>query len=425
MLILRRTGVRPILGLALMAFATAAHAELLTREGAVDLALQHNPEVKAARAEWDAARARAMGTWTPQDPEFEAEFEELTDVSHPGGFRARSIGVTQTIESPLKWLHTRRAAREEAKAVRLAVYELSRIDVASRVNVAFDDVLFRQQIFGFEMQQLTLVQDFGRKARLRLEAGDIPQLEVLRADVESGRAASHVAAARNDLAVALGALRTLLAMDSEQELVLSGAPATDALDLTLAQALELALEHRPDLRGAGHELASRRARRGAARAGLIPDVKVGVARQTFRDAGATENLWRLGIGVELPLWGGVRQRASLAEAGAELVRAESEAEGLRRTVLQEVETAYRNMMTASSQVALFDDSLLRQAELSQEAVVRSYAEGKASYLEVLDVQRTLLETRREYATAAFAYREALSSLDRATGGQLTFGDASK
>ena len=414
----RNASLQTVIALALLGAVLAARGEPMTRQSAIALALRNNPEVKAARAEWDAARARARAAWAPPDPEFEVEFEGLKRLSDPGGFAERSIGVVQTIEFPLKWWLNHKAADREAKATRASTYELTRLDVATRVAATFDRVLSRQQVLAFEAEHEFLVQGFARKARLRHEAGDVPQLEVLRAEVESGRAASRVAAARNELAVARGQLNTLLAYDEAGELELNGTLAPSGLGLTLEDALARGLQRRPDLQGARWVVESHRAHLGAQRASLFPDLCIGVFRQTLRDAGASENLWRFGLALEIPLWGALGQRGELVEAGAEVAGAEAEAERLRREVKLEVETAYRNLITAADQVTLFDERVLHEAEEAQHAAARSYDEGKASYLEVLSAQRTLLETRVEYADILFAYREALAALDRAMGGDL-------
>jgi cobalt-zinc-cadmium efflux system outer membrane protein len=407
-----------LLGSVLLGSVLEARGEPMTRQSAIAVALRNNPEVKAARAEWDAARARAKAAWAPSDPEFEIEFEELKRLSEPGEFAERSIGISQTIEFPLKWWLNRKAADREAKAVRASVYNLTRLDVVTRVAASFDRVLSRQQVLALETEHEILLVNFARKTRLRHEAGAVPQLEVLRAEVESGRAASRVVAAGNELALARGQLSVLLAHDGAGELELNGADPARGPELTLEEAQARGLQRRPDLQGARRLLESHRALLGARRAGLFPDLSVGVFRQTLRDAGASESLWRLGLAMEIPLWGALRQRGDLAEAKAKLAGAEAEAERLRREVKLEVETAYRNLKTAQDQVALFDERILREAKAAQRAAGRSYDEGKASYLEVLSAQRTLLETRVEYADIQFAYREASAALDRAMGGDL-------
>lgn len=125
---------RPLaVSLTVLGTCLISQAEPLTRERAIELALQHNPEVDAARATWDAARARARMAWAPPDPEFEAEFEQLDALGDPGGYGERSIGITQTIESPFKWWRNRRAAAHEAQAAKAAVYESTQLELSSRV----------------------------------------------------------------------------------------------------------------------------------------------------------------------------------------------------------------------------------------------------------------------------------------------------
>lgn len=414
----RITCLHRIIALVLLGSVLVVRGEALTREGAVALALQNNPEIMAARAEWDAARARARVAWAPPDPVVKAEFEELEQLSDPGDFTERSIGGVQTIESPIKWWLNHKAADQQAMAVHAAVFQLARLDVATRVEVAFDRVLSRQQVLTFETQHESLLQDFARRVRLRHEAGDVPELEMLRSAVEAGRAASRVAATSNELSVARSQLNALLAQDNITALELQGSLSHSDVSLQLEDAQTLGLLHRPDLQGALYEVESRRSRRGAVRAGLFPDLSVGVFRQTLRNAGAEEGRWHLAVNLEIPLWGGIRQRGNLAEARAEVVGAKADAERLRRQVVLEIQTSYQDLMTAADQVSLFDERILHGAEQAQAAAARSYDEGKVSYLDVLSTQRTLLETRVEYADILFTYREALAAFKGAIGGEL-------
>ena len=62
--------------------------------------------------------------------------------------------------------------------------------------------------------------------------------------------------------------------------------------------------------------------------------------------------------------------------------------------------------------------VLQEAEFARKSASRSYEQGKATYLDVLDSQRTLLLTRTEYADILLTYREAWTALERASGGGL-------
>ena len=188
-----------------------AQEQSLTRDEAVRLALAQNPEVKAAHQAWEGAQARARQAGALPDPEFELEYEELPGFGDVGDFGERNIGVVQRIESPLKWWHRRKAGKQQAQATRLLALETTRQDVRLRVSVAFDRIVLHQNILQHTRKNLALARDILRKARIRLQAGDVPQLEVMRAEVEAGRATNQVTAAQNNLSAAQAVLNTLLA----------------------------------------------------------------------------------------------------------------------------------------------------------------------------------------------------------------------
>ena len=123
--------------------------------------------------------------------------------------------------------------------------------------------------------------------------------------------------------------------------------------------------------------------------------------------------------MEVPLWAFSRQRGERAEAKAEAARVEAEQEAMRYQVLFETKRAYLHLVTAGEQVALFQDRILPEAERAFEVAGRSYAEGKSSYLELLDARRTWIGTRVEFAQFLFQYRAAEAALERAIAGPLS------
>lgn len=397
----------------------AAHASGLTRQEAIQQALEVNPEVTAAQKAWEASRARVTQARALPDPEFEVEYEELSKASSLGGFGQRDVGVTQSIDFPLTWWRRGRAASQAAQATRLAVLESVRLDVRTRVKVAYDRVLFSNKRLGYLEENLQLAQNFLDKAQLRVEAGDVSVLEVLRAEVEAGRAANRVTEARSDLAVARTELKTLLAHQDRTPLELAGNLDYRPTELDLESLLQLSLARRPDLEGAGWALASARSQQAAARSAFLPGLNLGLFRQTVEGPEGRDNFWRVGAALEFPLWGAAQQRGELAEAAALVGQAAAEQSAFRYRVLLEVESAFLDVKTSAAQVQLSRDRILREAERSFEVASLSYTEGKATYLELLEAQRTLTEVREEYAEALFDYRAALAGLEQATGSELS------
>jgi outer membrane protein, heavy metal efflux system len=397
---------------------TGVAADVLSRQDAVQIALEKNLEVIVAKNTWEAAKARITQARAFPDPELELEYEELPGLTRFEQFGERAWGVTQRIESPFKWWRRSRAARQIAEAVHQGVFEMTRLDISTRVKVAYDRVLFKRKTLEYIQKNLQLAQDFRQKSQLRLEAGDVSQLEVLRAEVEAGRAASRLTVARNELGIARAELNALLARGSRTPIEVDGDLNYQPIELELELLQQTATERRPDLQGAEWALESARAEQGAVQGALLPDLSVGLFRQTIQEAGGKDDFWRVGLSLEFPLWGAARQRGELSEAKALVRKAVAEKSLYHDQVLLEVERAYMDVQTSAEQVLLFQKRIVREAERTFEVASRSYAEGKATYLEILEAQRTLTGVREEYAEALFNHHTALAHLERAVGGEL-------
>jgi outer membrane protein, heavy metal efflux system len=398
--------------------ANLLHAQKLTREKAVEFALENNPLVVAAGQEWQVSRARITQARAIPGLELELEYEELPAITRLGDFGARSYGATQTIEFPLKWWRRGQAAKKASMATRLTVLEMTRLNISTRVKMAFDHVLAKEKSLDYISQNAQLAEDFLHKAQQRLAAGDVPQLEVLRAEVEAGRAANRVSAAHSDWSVAKAELNTLLAKPSRTPLEMDGDLNYRPVELELEKLQSLALQRRPDFLGAEWAVESSLSTQGAARAAFMPDLNIGLFRQAIRGATGEEGLWRVGLALEFPLWGAARERGELAEAKAAVGQATAVKNDARNQMLLEIESAFIAVQSSEKQVLLFQGRIAREAERSFEVASRSYAEGKATYLELLEAQKALVEVREEYIAALFNYRFALYQLERASGGPL-------
>ena len=393
-----------------------AHAEAMSRMDAIRLVVERNPQVEAARNAYEAARARARQAGALPDPEF--EFEELPKLGSSGDHGEHTIGVSQRVEFPLKWWHRRQAGRQHAEAARLAVLEMTKLDISLQAKQAYDRIALQKSLLQHARQDLDLAQNILRQAHIRFEAGDVPQLDVMRASVEVGRATNRRTAAQNDLSVAKTELNALLARPLQTPFALADSLIYQPVETHLDQLTAAALKQRPDLAGTELQLKALQSQQAAATAAYWPDLNMGLALQQ-EHGGHGEDSWLLRFSMEIPLWAFSRQRGERAEAKAEVAKVSAERDVVRYQVLLETEHAYLDLKTAEEQVALFQDHILPEAERAFEVAGRSYDEGKLTYLELLEAQRTYIETQIEYSHALFEYRTATAALERAIAGPLS------
>ena len=397
-----------------------AHAEGMSRINAIRLVVERNPAVEAARNVYEAARARAQQAGALPDPELEVEFAEVPELGSLSEYGERTIELSQRVELPLKWWHRLQAGRQQAEATRLAVFEMTKLDITLQAKQAYDRIALQKSLLQHAQQDLDLAQNILRQADIRFEAGDVPQLDVMRASVEVGRATNRLTAAKNDLSVAKTSLNALLARPLQTPFALADSLVYRPVETHLDQLTAAALKQRPDLAGTELQLKALQSQQAAATAAYWPDLNVGLGRQQRHEGGGhEENSWKVRFGIEIPLWAFSRQRGERAEAKAEVAKVVAERDVVRYQVLLETEQAYLDLNTAEEQVALFQDQILPEAERAFEVAGRSYDEGKLTYLELLEAQRTWIETQIEYAQVLFKYRAATAALERAIAGPLS------
>jgi cobalt-zinc-cadmium efflux system outer membrane protein len=194
-------------------------------------------------------------------------------------------------------------------------------------------------------------------------------------------------------------------------LVCAPADAQERLgQLTLEQAVELALRENPTLRAKGFEVQSTRA--GEVTAGLIPNPTGSYTSEKYGASGNTfiEHTATIGQTIEL---GGKRQRR-LDSAKAQTRVTEAELQDVRRQVVFQVKKTFTDALTAKAALALAEQSLKALEDV--ERVQRLRAEkGDISELELLRIQVQAYQFQRDAADARQAANAAKVALRAVAG----------
>ncbi len=382
---------------------------------AIRRALAANPEVPAARAAWEAARAQALRAAAPSPPELEFEYEGLPGVLDFGHYEERKISLRQRLDFPLKWWQRTRAARLRAEGMRLATYDATRLDIASDVQMAYDRVLADVQIAEWTAQYVQSAEDLLARLQVQQAVGDVPRLDVLRAEVALRRLENQQMQAQYAEAQSRSQLNVLLAYRPDVQIELTDTlayrPDVYAIDSLYAQALQ----QRGDVLGAEKLRDSAAAQRLLARNAWIPDLAIRVGRQTLNTPVGQEKAWHTAIALELPLWGLIDQRGVVAQASAKYAQASADKEQTTLRALQEVHVAHLAFATATQRVAQVQHHIFPAAEAAYAMARRSYNAGEVTYLDMLKAQQDLIEVGIESVETLYSYRTARVRLMRAIG----------
>lgn len=390
----------------------------ITLEQVVAEATARNPTLAVERREVDIARGvrRQAGIY-PFNPELELDGgagrgRDRVESDVRRGLDTTSVGLSQTI-----WLRGQRRIRvrgadaEVSRAGSLA-QDAERQVVADALK-AYGDLLVTQERVGLAQEVLALTRQVRDTAQRLFEADAVPQLDVLRADVEVRRAENRLIAEERALATAGRELALLVGRPVDQPLrAAAPSPALPA-PRTDPESLEFqALARRPDLIAATAALDVARAEVDLVRAEqFFPEIKVGLKYERANDFDSVNHVGLLTLSVPLPLFN--RREGDLDKARAEVAKQQAQVELTRRRIEKEVSVAVRQV-TASRQIVERYEREILPAQARNFGLLReAYELGETRITDVFVGQRELIDSRDTYLEAVAGLNGATAELYRA------------
>lgn len=383
---------------------------------------QANPELRIAREDLAAARARVAAVVRP-NPVLSLTREQLRGDGSLAGQQLRADGrnyqettlsAGQTLEiGGQRGLRRRVAEREvEAAEARLAA---ERLRLGLAVRRVYVRAAAAEARLGTVRTAAEVFRTVERAGTARLREGDLSRYDLQRLRVERARSETLLADARLEL-LGTGRELALLVNSDSVRATIPLLPA-DPLDLARLEEIELpdsalaAALARADVRAAASEVEAARAGVELQQRRRIPDLTLSVG---YKNQGDGFQGVVLGASLPVPLWD--RNRGGIAEAEALRAGAEARYALALRNAEADVLRAAERVRSLRARAALLDEGQLADSDGLLTTARVAYAEGEMSLLELLDAAeafRTARQTRTELLAESLL---AVYELQRATAG---------
>lgn len=388
----------------------------LTLDEAWGLAESANPSLRAARAGLDAAEGqlRDASGLLYNNPQLSTDQtrRRVPQAGLPDNrFHENAIGVSQTFEIAGQVGYRREAASREAAAVAENVEEVRR-QVRAEVEQRFYRVLVLQRRIETEREALASVEDAATAVRKRVAVGEDSRLDGNLATVEAERGRNQLAVLGEQLLLTRADLAAALQWPADTLPEAIG-DLRAAMPATTLEALLTAARERPLLKSLDHREQAARNRVDLERAAVLPDVTVGLSKGREAPYDARESFTRLTISVPLPLFR--RNAAGIGKAVSELTQAEIERQTTARDVAAQVRAQWLRLDSLRERVKRLTDSVLPALDENRRLSVTSYRAGEIGLLQLLLVNRQLLDARRDYLDAVGDFIQTRITLEQTAG----------
>lgn len=380
-------------------------------------AQQNNPQIRAARYEWDAEKQVPAQAASLPDPQ--AVLQQFS-VGSPRPFAGYTnsdfayvgLGVSQDLPYPGKLRLRGEIAKKDAE-VSQQKYETVRRAVLAEVERTYFQLGYlseKESILGNDKDLLRQVEQ-SAEARYRSGAGS--QQEVLQAQLEETKLLAEVKSNELDSGKAQAALKELLGR-SQASPDISAAPlAQTALPYTFEELLAAAKANNPEIAGKREMVQREKLQVDLAKKDFDPDFNLQYMWQRT-DPTQYRAYYMLTFGVRLPVHR-ARLHAEVAEANAEESRAQSDYDAQSQQVAAELRQEFLTAEKSGELLKIYHDGLIPQARAELQAGFAAYESNRLDFQALLNSYLDVLKLDEEYWETLSQHEAAVAQIEETTG----------
>lgn len=386
-------------------------APVLSFQQALSQALQASPGLEASHAEALAAAAAARQSRAYPNPEISVDAESLYGQGGYKGTGAAEVtyGFSQRIE-----IGGKRSAKAAIADSNLSLSELQKktahMDLIRDVTLAYTQVAASQAQAALASEQENLAQEVHNAVSVKVEAGSEPPVQESRAAVALANARLARERAERDLEAAKQALSTYWGEQGGDFTIDKSFLENMPQPLSLLQ-FEERLENTPEMQSSAIAIERAASAYRLEQSMRVPDPTFGVGWRD--DRGSGDGSYALSLSMPLPVWD--RNSGNVERAKQERIAADRRAAEQKLATRSDLIGVHNNLVSAYREAKDLRETILVEAEKAFGYAQEGYQAGKFQYLDLLDAQRTLFETREQLAQAQADYHRERAQIERMAG----------
>jgi cobalt-zinc-cadmium efflux system outer membrane protein len=407
------------------ALGQATGTSRITLDEAIQMALQHNHNLLAARTTIPQAEAEETTANLRPNPSLFADWEYLPLGSpahqNPNIYGGHStsdylhdntegdIGLSYLLERGKKRQHRLQAAKDVTAQTRSLVTDNER-GLTFSVASLFVSVQLAQSTIELAEKDLKSFQKTVELGELRFNKGAISEDDYLKIKLQLLQFETDYQQAELAKIQALSDLRQLLGYESvSADYDVAGPFDYQPLNGNLEDFQLKALQNRPDLRAAQQGVTAARSQYELQRAIGKPDVTV---QGNYSHVNAINAATVYGS-IPLPIFN--RNQGEIARTRFAIIQAQEQEKATNGQALTDVRDAYDGLRVSDRIVQLYRSGYLDVAQKDRDIAEYAYQRGAVSLLDFLDAQRNYRATQLAYRQALASYLLALEQLRQAVG----------
>jgi cobalt-zinc-cadmium efflux system outer membrane protein len=382
----------------------------LTREEAVQVALFNNQGLQATFEELGISRADLVQAGYFHNPKVGSfirfpEGDEAAIIESELFFR-----ISDLWQIPLQ----KKVADSQMNSTLMQVGQIV-LDTSSTIKMAYDRAIYLESARKETENLLKKFKEISKQVRKRREFGYMSDFDIYQSDVMIAQTEMDLAEINSELNMAKSQLNKVMGVDQfAPSYILSEKNSVVREEIpSYEEAVKYALENRFDVQMARFEISEANHMIKLAKAGAFNDVNIGISYERESDR---TNSFGPGIEMELPVFD--QNRAKVTAARHRLQQAEKNLLSLEGTVKMEIKNDLDLIRLYKTKTTLFEGQIIPLWENAMEYAQKWADAMQLNRLYLLESQKELLKSRRDYLEAQLELSHAYIEFERDLGGNI-------
>ncbi len=393
----------------------------LTVDQLVEMALEANPQIKVARAQWKSAEHSIRQNYAPADP----TFSFLNVDSATNGFSQASVHtlqITQALQFPGKALLQADNATRAASIARLTYVATIR-DVRAQTEAAFDQDLVDGALVDVAAETAANLKRVLQVTQVAYSASQVTQSDFISSEFDLAAARQQEQQSRVAEQNDRTAINQLLYRQPDEPLPLDRRLELKPLAAPLDSLTQRAIEARQEILAAALSERNSTTALQLAKLEYAPDYALGYTFDHYLISSGAPSPARtedhgFSISFNMPMYFWPKQREDVTRAGYDLEAARYSLASIRNQTAATVTALYRSAQFAYRSATLYRDTLIPLARQNFEVALVAYSSGKVDFVTLAAVLRRSYDARVAYLQAASQFLSGKAALEQAIGESL-------
>ena len=402
------------LGVFLLAASPVYSDPLL--DGLIDEALKNNPEIKASLSGIEAARLRIPQSGSLPDPMLMFGYQnEGFDRYTYGDMQGSQwmFSASQQFLFPGKRKLKEEMTRRDAESLE-AMHELLKLKIVSRVKELYFDLFLAYKNIDLLKEKRDLIARVEGMTLERYAAGKAMQQDVIMAQTEKYMLLEKEEMLRQKIQSLEAMLSATIGRQQGNALPRPSEPVSQPFDLDIHAAIDLAVQHSPELKSRNKMIEAAHTRLAMAQKEYYPDVALGGSY--FMRTGEFPDMWAATATFNIPLYFHSKQKPAEMEAKANINLAGQELEATRLMIEAAIRDNYSMLRSSERLMDIYQKGILPKGRQDVEQALTGYASGSGEAVSIISRLKTLLDYESLYWGQLVEREKAIARLHAITTG---------